>query len=98
MSDPFDQFERSRKAWPGDPELAAFNKEWKIKAPLERIRETDILLTAHNADKLLPLGQRIVVLECRHIDIAKITARRKRCSVCQDMIERGADYDLWRHR
>ena len=98
MSDTLDQFERARDAWPGDPELAAFNKEWKIKAPLERIRETDILLTSFNADKLLPRGERVVVLECRHLDVVKITAMRKRCSVCQDMIERGADYDLFRHQ
>ncbi len=95
--DRFNMLERNRELWPGDEKLAALNKKFGIKAPTERIIRTDIIATAFNRERLLPRGERIVDLACGHFVVAKIVQNRKRCYLCQDMFDRGADYDLFRH-
>lgn len=78
----------------GDPELAAFMRRMGVKAPVERIVETDILATAFNMDRL-KLPERIVRLACGHEIVTK-NWRRAPCWKCHEMILNGEDYEAFR--
>lgn len=83
--------------WPGDTSLAEVNKRFNVKAPLERIVETNILMTALNQGKLdIKNLERVVDLACGHRVLTKNT-KKCRCGVCQEMLDRGCDYDLFRN-
>jgi hypothetical protein len=89
-----DQIEQNLADWPGDPELADLLRKYgPNKVDPWPIRETDMLATAFNRS-ILKLGERIVILKCGH---RAVTKNRKscHCSVCQAMVDRGADFDLF---
>lgn len=79
----------------GDPILAATMRLLKPRAPVERIVETDILLTVVN--RLSLAGKRVAVLACGHRVITD-AATRVHCKDCHKMILDGEDYDAFRHR
>ncbi len=83
--------------WPGDEILAASNKRFGLKAPLERIVATDWVTTALNRDKIGEF-QVVVDLACGHSQVVSMRRRNVRCKICQAMIDRGADYEAFRNR
>lgn len=67
---------------------------------VERIVETDLLLTIANRDAANPLN-RIVRLACGHLRQTR-NMRTARCPRCEEMLRRSlhdgsADYDAFRH-
>ena len=76
-----------------DPKLAALMKN--VPAPVERIVETDMLLTIANRMSLA--GRRVVVLACGHKAVTSNSTRVK-CADCHRMILAGEDYDGFRNR
>lgn len=82
----------------GDSELARTMREIGVKAPMERIIRTDIMLTIHNEERLgkdWPL-KRVVDLECGHRAVTK-NKNRVACLACREMILNGEDYDAFRN-
>ncbi len=77
-----------------DPELARRMIELKVKPPIERIIETDIILTALN-HKILG-NQRVALLACGHRIITS-NAHRAQCLKCHQMILAGEDYEAFRN-
>ncbi len=81
----------------GDPELAAFQKRFWKKPPVEKIVQTDWLATALNRAKLGPDHcKRVVDLACGHKAVTR-NAKSCPCKACHKMILNGEDYDLWRN-
>jgi hypothetical protein len=82
----------------GDPELAAFQRRFWKKPPIEKIVATDFLATSLNRDTLGPdLCKRIVDLECGHKAVTR-NARTCPCKTCHKMILDGEDYEAFRNR
>lgn len=80
----------------GDPKLAAFMRDMKVRAPIERIERDDHLLTMANMDKIRIGHERFVVLACGH---RKLTGAlyHAACHDCHKMILKGEDYDAFRN-
>jgi hypothetical protein len=80
----------------GDPQLAERMRQFKVKAPVEKIIATDLLATALNRDTLGDdLCKRIVDLACGHKAVTR-NATSCQCSICHEMILNGEDYEAWR--
>lgn len=79
-----------------DPKLAALMVKIKPPVPIEKIIQSELIVTAMNFDKgIFKIGQRVVRLACGH---TTLTSARYRCGCheCHKMIMRGEDYDAFR--
>ncbi len=82
----------------GDPELAATMRRLKVRAPVEKIVDTDYLATALNRESIGPdLCKRVVILDCGHRIVTR-NRRRAPCPTCHAMILNGEDYEAFRRR
>lgn len=90
-----DEYDQHLANWPGDPTLAEINRSVSVKPPKSRIVETNILATSYNLDRLdLSALERIVNLDCGHLVVTR-NHLHCICPVCQDMIDRGADFQAY---
>ncbi len=81
----------------GDPVLAAFMREHKVPAPVERIDYIDLFATAlrHGENPKMDIRKKVAQLMCGHRVLTRNMTKAP-CTVCHKMILNGEDYAKYR--